>query len=145
MWELDNIKGWEPKNVCLPTVVLEKTLEGLLDRREIKAVNSKGNQSWTFIGGTDAKADAPVLWLPGVKNQITGKDPDAGKDRRQEEKGTREWDGWTASPTQWTWVWANTRKWWRTGKPGVLQSMGSLKVRHNQVTVQQQWNGENLI
>ena len=90
MWEVDHNEGWEPKNWCFPTVVLEKILQSLLDRKEIKAVNPKGNQSWTFIGRTDAKAEAPILWPPDGKNWLIGKDPDAGKDWRQEEKGTTE-------------------------------------------------------
>ena len=90
LWELNNIKGWEPKNWCFPTVVLEKTLESLLDRKEIKAVNPKGNKSWIFIGRTDAKAEAPVLWPPGVRSRLIRKDPDTVKDRRQEEEGTTE-------------------------------------------------------
>ena len=71
-------------------MVLEKTLESLLDSKEIKPVNLKGNQSWIFIGRTDAEAEAPILWPPDVKNWLTGKDPDAGKDWSQEEKGTTE-------------------------------------------------------
>ena len=80
MWELDNKKCWVPKNWCLRTVVLEKTLESPLDSREIKPVNPKGNQSWIFIGRTDAKAEAeaPILWPPDAKSQFIGKD--AGKD-----------------------------------------------------------------
>ena len=84
-------------------------------------------------------AEAPILWPPDAKNWLIGKDPDDGKDWRQEEKGTtEEWDGWMASPTQWTWVWASSGKWWRTGRPVMLQSMGFQKVRHNWVTEQQQ-------
>ena len=82
--------GWEPKNWCFQTVVLEKTLEGPLDCKEIKPVNSKGNQPWIFIGRTDAKAEASILWPPDAKNQLTGKDPDARKDWGQEEKGATE-------------------------------------------------------
>ena len=90
MWELDHKEIWVPRNWCFWTVVLEKTLEILLDSKEIKPVNPKGNQSWMFIGRTDAEAEAPILWLPDVKNWLTGKDPDAGKDWGQEEKGTTE-------------------------------------------------------
>ena len=86
MWELDYKESWAPKNWCFWTVVLEKTLESSLDCKEIKPVNPKENQSWVFIGRTDAKAQAPIIWLPDVKNWLTGKDPDAGKDWRQEEK-----------------------------------------------------------
>ena len=83
-------KGWASKNWCFWTVVLEKTLESPLDYKEIKPVNPKGNQSWIFIGGSDAEAEAPILWLPDVKDWLIWKDPDAGKDWRQEEKGMTE-------------------------------------------------------
>ena len=86
-------KSWAPKNFCLWTVVSEKTLESPLDCKEIQPVHPKGNQSWIFIGRTDAKAEAPILWPPDVKNWLTGKDPDARKDWRQKEKGTTE-VGW---------------------------------------------------
>ena len=90
MWELDHKESWVLKNWCFWTVVLLKTLESPLDCKEIKLVNPKGNQSWIFIGRTDAEAEAPILWPPDEKNWLIGKDPDAGKDRRQEEKGTTE-------------------------------------------------------
>ena len=90
MWELDYRESWAPKNWCFWTVVLEKTLESPWDCKEIQPVNPKGNQSWIFIGRTDVGAEAPVLWPPDVKNWLLGKDPDAGKDWRQEEKGTTE-------------------------------------------------------
>ena len=90
MWEMDYKESWVPKNWCFWTVVLEKTLESPLDCKEIKPVHPKGNQSWIFIGRTDAEADAPVLWPPDVKNWLIGKDPDARKDWRQEEKGATE-------------------------------------------------------
>ena len=81
----------------------EKTLESPLDSKEIKPVNPKGNQSWMFIGRTDAEAEAPILWPPDAKSQLTGKDPDAGKDWGQEEKGVTEGeDGWMASLTLWS-------------------------------------------
>ena len=96
MWELDNKKALVPNNWCLQTVALEKIFESPLDSKEIKPVNPKGNQSWIFIGKTDAEAETPILWPPDVKSWLTGKDPDAGKDWRQEEKGTKEdeIDGW---------------------------------------------------
>ena len=78
MWELDPEEGWAPKNWCFWTVVLEKTLESPLDCKEVKSVNPKENQSWIVIGGTDAEAEAPLLWPPDVKGPI-GMDPDAGK------------------------------------------------------------------
>ena len=88
MWELDHKEGQSLKNWCFWTVVLEKTLESPLDSKEIKPVNPKGNQSWIFIGRTDA--EVPILWPPDVKSWLIGKDPDAGKDWGQEEKGTTE-------------------------------------------------------
>ena len=93
-WELDRKEGWELKNRCFQTVVLEKILESLLDCKEIKPVYSKGGQSWIFTGRTDAEAETPILWPPDVKIWLIGKDSDAGKDWRQEEKGDRGWDGW---------------------------------------------------
>ena len=90
MWELDYKESWATKALMLLNWVLEKTLESLLDSKEIKPVNPKGNQSWIFIGRTDAEAEAPILWPPHVKNWLIEKDPDAGKNWRQEEKGTIE-------------------------------------------------------
>ena len=90
MWELDHKESWGPKNGCFWTVVLEKTLESPLDYKEIQPVYPKGNQSWIFIGRTDAEAETPILWPPDVKNWLIWKDPDAGKDWRREEKGTTE-------------------------------------------------------
>ena len=87
MWELDHKEGRAPKNWCFWIVVLEKTLESLLDSREIKPVNPKENQSWILIGKTNAEAEAPILWPPDAKNWLIGKAPDAGEDWRQEEKG----------------------------------------------------------
>ena len=121
---------WAPKNWYFWTVVLEKTLESPLDCREIQPANSKGNQSWIFIGKTDAEAETSVLWPPDEKNwpwclerlKVGGEGDDRG------------WDGWMASPTWWTWVWASSGNWWWTGKPGALQSTGSQRVGHNWVT-----------
>ena len=96
---------------------------------QIKPVHPKINQSWTFIGRTVAEAEAPIVWPPYVKSWLLRKDPEAGQDWRQEETGTTGWDGWMASLTQWIWVWESSRSWRRTGKPGVLQSMVSLRVR----------------
>ena len=96
MWELDYKESWAPKKWCFWTVVLEKTLESLLDCKEIKPVNPKGNLSWLFIGRTDAEAETPIFWPPDEKNWLIWKDPDAGKDRGQEEKGVTkdEMVGW---------------------------------------------------
>ena len=90
MWELDHKESWVPKNWCFWTVVLEKTLESPLDSKEIQLVHPKGNQFWIFIGRTDAESEVPILWPPAAKKWLIGKDPDAGKDWRQEEKGMTE-------------------------------------------------------
>ena len=92
MWEVDHKESWALKNWCFWTVVLEKTVESHLDCKEIKPVNSKGNQSWIFIGRTDA--EAPIFWPSDVKNWFIGKDPDAGKDWRWEEKGIDAFELW---------------------------------------------------
>ena len=90
MWELDHKERWVLKNWCFWTVVLEKTLESPMDCTVIQPVNLKGNQSWIFIERTDVEAETPILWPADVKNWLIGKDPDARKDWRQEEKGTTE-------------------------------------------------------
>ena len=108
MGELDHKEGWVQKNWCIQIAELEKTLESPLDSKEMEPVNPKENQPWIFIGKTDAEAETPILWPPDVKSWLTRKDPDAGKDRAEGEGGDKEWDGWMASPTQWTWVWANS-------------------------------------
>ena len=87
MWELDCEESSAPKNWCFWTVVLEKTLESPLDCKEIQPVHSEGDQPWVLIGGTDVEAETPILWPPDVKNWLIGKDPDGGKEWRQEEKG----------------------------------------------------------
>ena len=109
---------------------LQKTLESPLDCKEIKPVHPKGNQPWIFIGKTDA--EVPILWPPDAKSWLTGKDPDAGKDWRWEEKGLTEDEmiGWH----QWTLIWVSSGRWWWTGKPGMLQSMESQRVGHNWLT-----------
>ena len=99
MWELDCEESWAPKNWCFWTVVLEKTVESPLDCKEIQPVHSKGDQSWVFFGRTDAKAETPILWPPHAKSWLIGKDSDAGRDWRQEEKGMTEdeiagWHHW---------------------------------------------------
>ena len=99
MWMLDHKESWAPKNWCLGNVVFEKTLTSPLDCKEIQPINPKGNQSLIFIGRIDAEAETPILWPPDLKNWLIWKDPDAGKDRRQEETGTTEdemvgWHHW---------------------------------------------------
>ena len=86
IWELDHREGWVPKNWCSRTVVFEKTLKSPLDSKEIKPVNRKRNHPWIFIGGTDAEAEVPLLWLPDTKSWLVWKDTDSGKDWRHEEK-----------------------------------------------------------
>ena len=90
MWELDYKESWVQKNWCFWTVVLEKTLESPLDCKEIQPVDPKGDQPWVFIGRTDVEAETPILWPPHVKSWLIGKDPDAGRDWGQEEKGMTE-------------------------------------------------------
>ena len=90
MWELDYQESWAPKNWCFWTVVLEKILESPLDCKEIQPVHPKGDESWVFIGRTDVEAETPILWPPDAKSWLIGKDPGAGKDWGQEEKGTTE-------------------------------------------------------
>ena len=133
MWMSDCEESWVPQNWCFWTVVLEKTLESPLDCKEIQPVHFKGDQSWVFFGRTDAKAETPILWPHHA--ELThwrlwcweglgagGKGDDRG------------WDGWMASRTRWTWVWVNSRSWWWTGRPGILQFMGSQRVGHDWVT-----------
>ena len=136
MWmgELDH-EGWALKNWCFWTVVLEKTLESPLDSKRIQQIHPKGNQSWIFIGRTDAEDEAPIFWPLDARNWLIRKDLDAGKDWSLGGEGDdRGWDGWMASLAWWTWVWANSRRWWRTGKPGLLQSMGLQRIRHDWAT-----------
>ena len=118
------------------TVVLEKTLESPLDCKEIQPVHPKGDQSWVFIGRIDVQAETPVLCLPTWCEELTHwKRPWCWEQLRAGEEGDdRVWDGWMASPTQWTWVWVNSGSWWWTGRPGMLQFMGSWRVGHNWAT-----------
>ena len=114
MWELDHIKGWMLKNWCFCIVVL--------DCKEIKPVNPKGNQPWIM---TYAEGEASILWPLDSKSQLIKEDPDAGKDRRQEKGATED------KIIGCKWVWPSSWRWWRTGKPGVLQSMGLQRVGHD--------------
>ena len=134
MWELDYKESLAPKNWCFWTVVLEKTLESPLDYKEIQPVHPKGNQSWIFIGRTDAEAKTPVLWPPDSKNWLWKRPWCWERLKAGGEEDDRGWDSWMASPTQWTWVWVNSRSWWWTRKPVVLQSMGSQRDGHDWVT-----------
>ena len=114
--------------------MLEKTLESPLDYKEIQLVNTKGNQLWMFIGRTDVEAETPILatWceeLTHLKRPWCWERLNAGG-----KWDNRRWDGWMASPTQWTWVWVDSGSWWGTGKPGVLHSTGLQRVRHDWAT-----------
>ena len=136
MQELDYTESWALKNWCFWTVVLEKTLESPLDSKEIQPVHPKGNQYWIFIGRTDDEAEVLILWPPDVKNWLIGKDADAGKDWRQEEKGPTEdvMVGWHHHLDAHESDWASSGSWWWTGKPGMVQSMGSQRVKHDWTT-----------
>ena len=119
------------KNWCFWTVVLEKTLESPLDCKEIQPVHSEGHQSWVFLGRNDAKAETPVQWPPHMKSWLIGKDSAAGRDWGQEEKGTTEDetpDGITDSMDM---SLRNSRSWWWTGRPGMLQFMGLQRAGHD--------------
>ena len=141
MWELDHKESWALKNWCFWTVVVEKTLESPLNCKEIQPVHPKGNQSWIFIGRTDAEAETPIPWPPDAKNWLIWKDPDAGKDWRQEEKGMTEGEiGWHHQLNGHEWVRVNSGSWWWTVKPGMLQSMGSKRVRRDWTT-ELNWSG----
>ena len=104
------------------------TLESLLDCK-IQPVHPKGDQSWVFIGRTDVEAETSILWPPHVKKPWCW-----GRLRAGGEGDDRGWDGWMASRTQWMWIWVNSGSWWWTGRPGVLWSMGSQRVRHDWAT-----------
>ena len=130
MWELDCEESWAPKNWCFWSVALDKTLESPLDCKEIQPVHPK-DQSWVFIGSTDAEAETPILWPPYVKSWLIGKDLDAGRDWGQE-KGTTEdemagWHHWLDGHE----FEQALGSWWWTWKPGVLQFMGSQRVGHD--------------
>ena len=144
MWELDCEESWALKNWRFWTVVLEKTLESPLDCKEIQPVHPKGDQSWVFVGRTDAEAETPVLWLRVdslekgwlFSNELTHwKRPWCWEGLGAGGEGdNRGWDGWMASPTRRTWVWVNSGSWWWTGRPGVVQFMGLQRVGHDWAT-----------
>ena len=139
IWELDYKESWAPKNWCFWTVVLEKTLVSPLDCKEIQSVNLKGNQPWLFIGRLMLK-----LQYFGHLMQRTDsfERPWCWERLKAGGEGDNRRDGWMSLLTQWTWVLANSGSWWWTGKPGVLQSRGSQRVRHNWAT---ELNGTELI
>ena len=132
MWELDNKKGWAPKNWCLWTVVLEKTLESPLNCKEIKPVYPRGNQPWILIGRTDTEAETTILWPPDVKSQLIGKHPDWRQEKGTVEDEMAGWHHWLNGHE-----FEQTGSRWRTGIPGVLQSVGLQRVGHDWVTEQQ--------
>ena len=126
--ELDYKESWVQKNWCFWTVVLEKTLESPLDCKGIQPVHPKGNQSWIFTGSSNTL----VTWCEELTHW---KRPWCWEGVRAGEEGDdREWDGWMASLTRWIWVWVSSGSWWWTGRPGVLQFMGSQRVGHNWAT-----------
>ena len=134
MWELDYKESWVPKNWCFWTVVMERTLESPLDCKEIQPVPPKGNQSWLFIGRTDAETEAPILWPPDVKNWHVWKTLMLGKiegGRIRGQQRMRWLDGITDSVDMRL---SNSRRWWWTGKPDVLHSMGLQRVGHDWAT-----------
>ena len=133
MWELDCEESWAPKNWCFWTVVLEKTLVGPLDCKEIQPVHPKGDQSWLFIGRTDAEAETPILWPPHGRVDSLKKTLMLGwiGGRRRGRQRMRWLDGISNSMH---WVWMNSGSWWWTGRPGVLRFMGSQRVGHDWVT-----------
>ena len=141
MWELDHKESLVLKNWCFWTVVLEKTPESPLDTKEIQPVSPRGNQSWIFIGRTDAEVEAPILWPPDAKNWLNRKDPEARKDWRQEEDGVTEDEmvGWNHQ--------LNAHEFWQAPgisddqKLGVLQSMGWQRVGHDWAT-ELNWKSE---
>ena len=136
MWKLDYKRSWALKNRCFWTMVLERTLESPLHYKEVKPVHPKGNQSWIIIGRTDAetKTPIPILWPPDAKNWLIWKDPDVGKDWRQEEKGTTEDEMVGCHHWLYGHQFEQALSWWWTGKPGMLQSMGSQRVGHDWAT-----------
>ena len=139
-WRIDAFELWCWRRLLrVPWTVRRSNLK-------VPLVHPRGNQSWIFTGRTDAEVETPILWPPDTKNWLIGKDHDAGKDQRQEEKGmTEKWDGWMASPTQQTRVWVSSRSWWQTGKPDVLRSMGSQRVRHDWATELTGWSINKFI
>ena len=132
MWKLDREEVWMPNNWCFWAVVLEKTLESPLDCKEIQSVHPKGNQSWIFIGRTDAEAETPILLTTWCKELTQLKKPWCWERLKAGGEGdNRGWDVWMASPTQRTWVWVDSGSWWWTGRPGVLWFMGLRRVGRN--------------
>ena len=135
MWELDCEESWELKNWCFWTVVLEKTLESPLDCKKIQPVHPEGDQSWVFIGRTDAEAETPNTLATSCEELTHWKRPwcweGLGAGGEGDDRG---WDGWMASLTQWAWVWVNSGSGWWRGRPGMLRFRGSQRDGHDWVT-----------
>ena len=134
MWELDCEEGWALKNWCFWTVVLEKTLESPLNRKEIQLVHPNGDQSWVFIGRTDVESETPIFGHLMWRADSHEKTLMLGRLKEGGEGDNRGQDGWTASLIQWTWVWVDSGCWWWTGRPGLRWFMGSQRVRHDWAT-----------
>ena len=136
MWELDYKEGWALKNWCFWTVVLEKTLESPLDCKEVQYVHPKGDQSWSVHRKDwcwSWNCNTSATWckeLTHLKSLWCWE-----RLKAEREGDDRGWDGWMASPTQWMWVWVNSRNWWWRGRPGVLWFMGSQRIGHDWATV----------
>ena len=118
-------ESWTPKNWCFWTVVLEKTLESPLDCKEIQPVHPEGDQSWVFIGKWNAEGELQYFGYLTWRTDSFERPWCCERLRARGEGDDRGWDGWMASPTWWTWVWVNAGSWRWTGRPGMLQSMGS--------------------
>ena len=132
MWELDHKESWVLKNWCFQTTLLEKTLESPLDCKESKLVNPKGNQSWIFLEGLMLKLKLRYFGHVMRRTDSLEKTLMLGGGGGRRRRGRQRMrDGWMASLTWWTWVWASSGSWWRIGKPGVLQTMGLQRVRHD--------------
>ena len=139
MWELVYKESWVPKNLCFWTVVLEKTLESPLVCKEIQPVHPRGDQSWMFTGRTKVEAETPIIWPLDVKRWLIRKKSWCSEQLKAGGEGdVRGWDGWIASPTQWTWVWVNSESCWCTGRPG--RSWG---CRQSDTTEQLNWTELN--
>ena len=135
MWELDYKESWVLKNWYFWTVVLEKTLESPLNCKEIQPVHPKGSYSWIFIRMTDVEAETPILMATWCEELTYLKRPWCWERLRAGGEGDdRGWDDWTASPTQWTWVWVSSGSWWWTGRSGMLQSIGLQRVGNDWAT-----------
>ena len=131
-WTIKKAECWR---ICAFELWCCRRLESPLGSKDIESVNPKGNQSWIFIGRTDVEAKTPILWPPDVKSWLIRKIPFSWERLKAGEEGdNRGQDGWMASPTRWTWVWASSGSWLWTGKSGMLQSMGSQRVRHDWAT-----------